>query len=122
MASEFVRSLVFSVLDHSSNDAKTPYQIVNSRFEEWKQKRMAIAGEDQKAEEEYIIKYGSKRAEQEEAYQQWHTLRSEKMKSTKNTNVIGKQEKLIKELSSIPLPEVLTTQIPDIYTKYKPNQ
>lgn len=118
--SELTRSFLFSAIDHACNDAKTPFQTVSSKYEQWKQAMMDKRDKEQSMDEKYIINYLNKRNEYEEIYQQWYTQRNEIIKNIKNTDIIGAQESLLSDLSKIPLPDILHTPVPDVYTKYLP--
>lgn len=119
---ELMRSFLFSAIDHACSDAKSSFQLVNSKFDEWKQAKMNVTTEEQKMDEQYIIHYSNKRNEYEEAYKNWMTSRVEIMEKMKKTAVIGEQENLMKQLVTIPFPDILKTSVADIYTKYKPKQ
>lgn len=116
------RSFLFSAMDHACNDAKAPLSLVNSRFQEWKKSRMDVTSADEQANEQYIIHYGNKRTEYEEAYKLWKASREDLLQKIKATNIIGEKESLMQELSALPIPDALSRPIPDIYTRYKPNQ
>ena len=116
------RSFLVAAIDHSCNDAKTSYQIVRSRFEEWKNGMSTKHTSEQLMDEKYTANYASRRAEREEAYKQWHASRDDIIKRIKGTNVAGEQERLMSELLRMPFPDVLRSPVEDVYTKYAANQ
>jgi len=118
---QLMRSFVLSAVQFACNDAKTPYPIVQSRYEVWKKAREDERVKSTAADEKYIVQYANKRAEYERAYLEWSKSRNDIIKSMKETNIVGKQMEFMKQLLELELPEVLTERVDDVYTKHKPN-
>jgi len=117
--SKLTKSFLFSVVNHATSDAKSPYHLVKSKYDEWKIEKSNIALKDQAKQEKYIITYSNPRIEYEHAYYDWIQSRNEIIKQMKNTNIIGEQEKLMTDLLKIPLPEILRTPVDNVYTRYE---
>jgi hypothetical protein len=114
-----MRAFVSSALDHAANDAKTPYQGVRVRYEEWKQGRMDKHSKQREAEEGYIVNYANRRSEYEQAYADWRSARDSIIRKMKDTSIIGEQERLMADLLRMPFPEVLRSPVMDVYTSHK---
>lgn len=117
--SKLTKSFLFSAVNHATSDAKSPYHLVKSKYEEWKNEKANNATKDQAKQEKYIITYSNPRIEYESAYTEWVQTRNEIIKQMKNTNIIGEQEKLMSDLLKIPFPEILRTPVQEVYTRYE---
>ena len=117
--SKLTKSFLYSAVNHATSDAKSPYHLVKSKYEEWKTEKANNALKDQAKQEKYIITYSNPRIEYESAYAEWSKTRNEIIKQMKNTNIIGEQEKLMSDLLKIPFPDILRTPVQEVYTRYE---
>lgn len=113
------RSFLLSAIDHACSSFKTPFPVVRSKFDMWKNGKTEQHKAEQAADEQYIVKYANPRIEYTATYEEWRRSRDNIITQIKSTNIIGEQEKLVSELLRIPFPDILRKPVEDVYTKYE---